>query len=100
MDQSKQLAHNMTLEMEELQARAEEAQTNLERETEIINAQNEELQELEALHKSKSSDLVELKLEIQKINHEMERHQKEQQTTHQIVDDLEKQHPWIADQKQ
>lgn len=65
-----------------------------------MNAQNEELQELEELCRSKSSEIVEHNLEIQKITHELEKHQREQHSAQQIVSELESQYDWIADQKQ
>lgn len=61
---------------------------------------NEEIQELEIVYKKKSAELVDINLEIQKIQHEMERHQKDQQGSRQIVENLENEHPWIADEKE
>ncbi|KAG0191422.1 Structural maintenance of chromosomes protein 2 [Apophysomyces sp. BC1034] len=100
IDQYKQATCEMAEEIKQTKAKAKDVQEALERETEIINAHNEDLQKLEGLHKEKSAEIVEHNLEIQKITHEMERHQKEQQISQQRVDDLEREYEWIADQKQ
>ncbi|KAI9316303.1 RecF/RecN/SMC [Dichotomocladium elegans] len=90
----------MVEEIKKLEGNVVTAQADLQRERDIINAYNEEMQELEALHKSKSAESVEIKLEIQKLAHEIERQQREQEGARQAVADLESRHDWIADQKQ
>ncbi|KAL0094637.1 RecF/RecN/SMC [Phycomyces blakesleeanus] len=95
-----QNAQNLVTEMNIIQSNIEEAQNDLEQETAALNAHNEELKELDSMHKIKSSEVIEYGLEAQKITHEIERYQKEQQGAQQMVADLENQHDWILDQKQ
>lgn len=78
----------------------EQAQEELARETQEMNARNEELKELEELHKTKSGQIVEYNLEIQKITHELEKHNREHHGSRQVIRDLENANDWIADQKQ
>ncbi|KAI9026644.1 hypothetical protein CLU79DRAFT_58207 [Phycomyces nitens] len=100
INEYKQNAEGLTAEMNIIQSNIEEAQNELEQETAALNAHNAELKELDSMHKIKSAEVVENGLEAQKITHEIERHQKDQQGAQQMVTDLENQHEWIADQKQ
>ncbi|KAI9302946.1 RecF/RecN/SMC [Cunninghamella echinulata] len=100
INELKTKATSMKNEMKELQAKSDEANANLENELNIVRSYNEEIQELESIHKKKAAELVDINLEIQKIQHEMDRHQKEQQGSRQIVENLENDHPWIADEKE
>ncbi|KAI7861921.1 RecF/RecN/SMC [Spinellus fusiger] len=96
----KQTAELLRQDLEQSQSLNDQTQVRIEQETEALNAHNTEIQEFDALHKCKSSQVVEYGLEVQKITHEMERHQKEQQSAQQMVNDLENQYEWIVDQKQ
>lgn len=76
------------------------AQEDLEQERQLISAVNEEMKELEQLHKQKSSEVTEHNLEIQKLEHEIDRQNREHQNSRDAIANLEKEHEWIADQKQ
>lgn len=83
-----------------IQQELNKAQENLEQERQLISAVNEELKELERLHKQKSSEVTDHNLEIQKLEHEMDRQNREHQHSRDMVASLEEEHEWIADQKQ
>jgi chromosome segregation ATPase len=90
----------MKEEIDTIEAAILEAKEELENENRILNAHNEEFNDLCAIHERKSKELVELNLRIQKITHENERFQKERLSSQQSVNDFEKQYDWIADEKQ
>ncbi|KAF7722002.1 Structural maintenance of chromosomes protein 2 [Apophysomyces ossiformis] len=100
IDQYKQASCELAKEIEQTKNKTKEVRDALEHETQIINAHNEEIQRLEELHKEKSAEIVEHDLEIQKITHDMERHQKEYQAAQQKLNELESEYDWIVDQKQ
>lgn len=83
-----------------IQQELNKAQEDLEQERQLISAVNEELKELERLHKQKSSEVTDHNLEIQKLEHEMDRQNREHQHSRDMIASLEEEHEWIADQKQ
>lgn len=60
---------------------------------------NQEIEHLNKEHKRITEELTEANLEAQKLTHEIEKFQKEQNNSEQILRDLETHHDWITDQK-
>lgn len=60
---------------------------------------DEELRELEEAIHTKSSQITEEGLEMQKLGHQLEKLQKDQQTASQAVAHMQQEHEWIADEK-
>ena len=60
---------------------------------------DEELRDLEATKSRKAKQVTEESLEIQRLSHAVDKAQKDLQTASQTVDHLEKEHEWIADNK-
>ncbi|ORZ21122.1 hypothetical protein BCR42DRAFT_187615 [Absidia repens] len=100
IDDMKQKTQDMVKNIGELEVQANEAKSKLEHEINLMNLHNEEVQELESIIKAKSSDTVEYELEVQKIQHEIDRDEREQQGARQAVDNLKAEHEWIEDQKE
>jgi chromosome segregation ATPase len=61
---------------------------------------DEEIKEVEAVHKEKSGQTTELQLEMQRLNHDVERYQAERYKTEREAESLERQHPWIPEQRE
>ena len=61
---------------------------------------DEELGALEEASRSKASRITEDSLEIQKISHQIDKFQKDQQHAAQSLREMEKEHEWIADDKE
>lgn len=76
------------------------AQAQLDDERAKLTGFDEELRELESATKSKSSQITEDGLEAQKLGHQLEKLQKDQQTASQAVAHMEQEHEWIADEKE
>lgn len=60
---------------------------------------DDELRSLEEASRSKASRITEEGLEKQKLSHQVEKFNKEQKASVQAVADMEKEHEWIADEK-
>lgn len=60
---------------------------------------DDELRSLEDASRSKSARITEESLEMQKLGHQIEKFHKEQQAAVQTVAHMEKEHEWIADEK-
>lgn len=90
---------DMQTQMDQLATDIEAAKQELDNENRILNAHNEEFNDLCAIYDRKSAELVELNLRVQKITHENERFLKERSNSEQMVRDLEMQYEWIADEK-
>ncbi|KAI7903060.1 uncharacterized protein BX663DRAFT_434418 [Cokeromyces recurvatus] len=90
----------MKEEIEKIQTDEIVAKEELESENRILNAHNEEFNDLCTIHDRKSNELVELNLRIQKLTHDNERFIKERQHSEQTIQELESQYEWIADEKQ
>ncbi|KAF7712398.1 Structural maintenance of chromosomes protein [Penicillium ucsense] len=76
------------------------AQAQLEDERAKLTGFDEELRELEEAIQSKSSQITEEGLEMQKLGHQLEKVQRDQQTAAQAVSHMEQEHDWIADEKE
>ncbi|KAI8086313.1 uncharacterized protein BX664DRAFT_335502 [Halteromyces radiatus] len=100
IDDLQQKTLDMSKEMDDLKSKTDEAKSKLEYEINLMNSYNEEIQELEAVIKAKSSEMVDVNLKVQKIQHDMDRFQKDQQGARQTIENLENEHEWIADQKE
>ena len=75
------------------------AQARLNDERAKLTGFDEELSALEQASKSKSSRITEGGLEMQKLAHQIDKFQKDQQGAAQMVKEMEKEHEWIADEK-
>ena len=75
------------------------AQAHLNDERAKLTGFDDELRSLEEASRSKASRITEEGLEMQKLGHQIEKFHKEQQTTVQTVANMEKEHEWIADEK-
>ena len=75
------------------------AQARLDDERAKLTGFDEEMRSLEEFSRSKSSRITEEGLEMQKLTHQVEKFQKDQQTANQTLKDLEKAHEWISDEK-
>jgi len=58
---------------------------------------DEELKSLEDASRSKATQISDEALETQKLTHQLEKLQKEKQISHQVLQQMEKEHDWIAD---
>ncbi|KAF6224815.1 hypothetical protein HO133_010009 [Letharia lupina] len=75
------------------------AQARLDDERAKLTGFDEELKALEDASRSKSSRVTEESLEMQKLAHQIEKVHKDQQSAGQMLKDMEKEHEWIADEK-
>ncbi|KAG9248473.1 hypothetical protein BJ878DRAFT_398575, partial [Calycina marina] len=75
------------------------AQAHLDDERAKLTGFDEELRSLEEASRSKSSRITEEGLEAQKLGHQIDKFYKEQQAAVQAVAHMEKEHEWIADEK-
>ncbi|OBT87231.1 hypothetical protein VE02_04866 [Pseudogymnoascus sp. 03VT05] len=76
---------------------AAEAQLNDERAK--LSGFDDELRSLEDASRSKASRITEEGLEMQKLGHQIEKFNKEQQAAVQIISNMEKEYDWISDEK-
>ncbi|KAI9678354.1 MAG: Structural maintenance of chromosomes protein 2 [Caeruleum heppii] len=74
-------------------------QARLEDERAKLTGFDEELRALEEASQSKTSRVAEEALEMQKLGHRIERFHKDQQAAEQTVTHMEKEHDWIAEEK-
>ncbi|KAI9054616.1 hypothetical protein LZ554_001769 [Drepanopeziza brunnea f. sp. 'monogermtubi'] len=75
------------------------AQAHLDDERAKLTGFDDELRSLEEASRSKASRITEEGLEKQKLGHQIEKFHREQQTSVQTVAHMEKEHEWIADEK-
>ncbi|BCS18091.1 condensin subunit SMC2 [Aspergillus puulaauensis] len=75
------------------------AQAQLEDERAKLTGFDDELRDLDQTMQSKNSQITEEGLEMQKLGHQLEKLQKEQNVAEQAVAHLEGEHEWIADEK-
>jgi structural maintenance of chromosome 2 len=75
------------------------AQAHLDDERAKLTGFDDELRSLEDASRSKSTRITEESLEMQKLGHQIEKFHKEQQAAVQAVSQMEKEHEWIADEK-
>ncbi|KAL2208830.1 RecF/RecN/SMC N terminal domain-containing protein [Sarocladium strictum] len=78
----------------------ESVQAQLDDERAKLHQFDDELRALEEATRSKNSQLTEEGLEMQKLGHQVERLNKEQQGAAENVAHLEAEHEWIADEKE
>ncbi|KAL8740471.1 MAG: hypothetical protein Q9190_006833 [Brigantiaea leucoxantha] len=76
------------------------AQSRLDDERAKLSSFDEELRELENASRSKNSRIMEEGLEMQKLSHQIEKSQKEQQVAGQSLAQMEQEHEWIQDEKE
>jgi chromosome segregation ATPase len=100
IDEYKASTQAIQEELESINTELIEAKEELESENRILNAHNEEFNDLCAIYDRKSSELIELNLRIQKLTHDNERFLKDRQNSEQTVRDLENRNEWILDEKQ
>lgn len=84
---------------DDLQETHDKAQEDLDGERAKLSIFDDELRALEDAMRSKNSRITEESLEMQKLGHQVEKFNKEQQTAGQAVEHMEKEHEWIADEK-
>lgn len=82
-----------------LQETHDEVQAALDDERAKLTLFDDELRALEDAMRSKNSRVAEEGLEMQKLGHTVEKFHKEQQNAVQAVAHMEKEHDWIADEK-
>ena len=76
------------------------AQARLDDERAKLTGFDEELKSLEDASRSKASRITEESLEMQKLTHQIEKSQKDQQNASQHLKEMEKEHDWILDEKE
>lgn len=84
---------------DELKETFEKAQEDLDGERAKLSIFDDELRALEDAMRSKNSRITEEGLEMQKLGHQVEKFNKEQQGAGQAVEHMEKEHEWIADER-
>ncbi|KAH8804996.1 hypothetical protein F5884DRAFT_822869 [Xylogone sp. PMI_703] len=75
------------------------AQAHLNDERAKLTGFDDELQALEDASRSKASRITEEGLEMQKLTHQLEKFNKEEQSAAQTVSSMEKEYDWILDEK-
>ena len=75
------------------------AQAQLEDEQAKLTGFDNELRDLEEASRSKAARITEEGLELQKLGHHLEKLHKDQQSAAQLVSNMEREHDWIADEK-
>lgn len=84
---------------DELKETHDTAQADLEAERAKLSIFDDELRALDNAMRSKKDRITEEGLEKQKLGHQVEKFNKEQQGAGQAVEHMEKEHEWIADEK-
>ncbi|KXJ92211.1 P-loop containing nucleoside triphosphate hydrolase protein [Microdochium bolleyi] len=90
---------DITSKRSELQDVHDTAQAELDDERAKLTGFDDELRALEEATRSKNGRITEEGLEMQKLGHQLDKFNKEQQTAVKTVADMEKEHEWIADEK-
>ncbi|CZR62412.1 probable chromosome segregation protein cut14 [Phialocephala subalpina] len=90
---------SLVSEQAQMQDTLDIAQAHLDDERAKLTGFDDELRSLEEASRSKASRITEESLEMQKLGHQLEKFHKEQQTVVQTVSYMEKEHEWIADEK-
>jgi len=91
---------NLTAEFSRVKDAHDLAQANLEDEQTKLSGFDEELKSLENAIRSKNSQTTEESLEQQKLSHNLEKLEKEQQAASQAIAHLSGSHEWIQDEKE
>ncbi|KAJ1979218.1 Structural maintenance of chromosomes protein 2 [Dimargaris verticillata] len=82
-----------------LKEQLDAAQAALTEEKAALHSFDEELRELDRLRKTKSSQHTDIQLELQTLNRDMERFDRDQGSARQAIRALEQKYDWIADSK-
>lgn len=90
---------DISKQRDELKETHDKAETDLEEERAKLSIFDDELRALEDAKRSKNARITEEGLEMQKLGHQVEKFNKEQQGAGQAVEHMEKEHEWIADEK-
>ncbi|KAA8571968.1 hypothetical protein EYC84_001909 [Monilinia fructicola] len=97
---TEQVGGDLSNAQEQLQEDSHDiAQAHLDDERAKLSGFDDELHSLEQASRSKASRITEEGLEMQKLGHQIEKFHKEQQAAVQTVSHMEKEHDWIADEK-
>ncbi|KAJ1941307.1 Structural maintenance of chromosomes protein 2, partial [Linderina macrospora] len=80
--------------------RLEEKQSDLKRLSKKLLVYDKEIDELDQLHRAKSSDLTTIQLESEQLAHELERSAAAHSKNTRLHSALLKENPWIVDQRQ
>lgn len=83
----------------EAQTTYESRSSELEAQRGILRDRNKEAQELAKKLEKLQKSLSDVELEIKKLSHQLSRHQKDQDTARQRIDELLKAHAWIRAEK-
>ncbi|KAI1003435.1 Structural maintenance of chromosomes protein 2 [Podosphaera aphanis] len=75
------------------------AQAHLNEENTKMIGFDDELNSLEQASRSKSAEITEANLEMQRLGHQIEKFHKEQQAAGHTIVQMEKEHTWIVDEK-
>ncbi|KAI9476848.1 Structural maintenance of chromosomes protein 2 [Coemansia sp. RSA 1085] len=78
----------------------DEKQASFSRLNKKLLVYDNEITELDQLHRNKQSDLTTIQLESEQLAHELERSEAAQSKHQKTMNALLKEHPWIMDQKQ
>ncbi|GBC02978.1 hypothetical protein RclHR1_04910011 [Rhizophagus clarus] len=98
--QLSQIAESLRNELDQFKNSLDQVQAELEKEREILSAFDEEIVEFQTAVKAKTSQLTEAQLEMSKINHDIEKVQKDVVAAQQSVLRMENEHDWIVNQRQ
>ncbi|KAI1275355.1 SMC2-like protein [Xylaria sp. FL0933] len=90
---------DMTKQQTRLQETHDVAQAELDDERAKLTGFDDELRALEDATRSKNARIAEESLEMQKLGHQVDKFNKEQQNAVQAVAHMEQEHEWIADEK-
>ena len=83
-----------------LQAAFDKAESKLKKERAELSRFDDEIEELDAAIKSKKQAVSDADLALQDVEHQIQTLQKERTAAINAVTNLEKQFPWIAEEKQ
>ncbi|RDW92123.1 hypothetical protein BP5796_01517 [Coleophoma crateriformis] len=86
-------------EQDQLKDTHDFAQAHLDDERAKLTGFDDELRSLDEASRSKAARITEEGLEMQKLGHQIEKFDKDQQAAIQLVAHMEKEHEWIADEK-
>ncbi|RDW79727.1 hypothetical protein BP6252_04365 [Coleophoma cylindrospora] len=86
-------------EQDQLKDTHDFAQAHLDDERAKLTGFDDELRSLDEASRSKAARITEEGLEMQKLGHQIEKFDKDQQAAVQLVAHMEKEHEWIADEK-
>lgn len=90
---------DLTAKQAKLKETHDSLQAELDDERAKLHGFDDELKALEEAIRSKNARIADEGLEMQKLGHQIEKFHKEQQTAVQTVAQMEKEHEWIADEK-